>query len=416
MSVVIFAHGHRDFSKGGAETAAYNLFSGYLEEGIDAYLFSRTDEQLGWAELTKLKEKEYLIKLDTFEYEMFISKSSLRTFKLVGDELEKLDPKVIHFHHFFFFGLDFILYLMARFATAKFIITLHEFLGMCANDGQMIKNNGQLCYRSTEIDCSQCTGKPIQLIGQRNLTIRAVLNKFDHIISPSKFLADWYVSWGVDFSKMKVIENGQILPNAPERMESKGVIRFSYFGQINPYKGVDVLLAAFKQLDEEERKKVTLNIYGANLEKQTQEFQDSITGLVGELKGVVNLKGSYLPNQLTDLMMQNDVLIIPSIWWENSPMVIQEAFSHGLPVVSSNIGGMKEKVSDGFNGLHFSVGDPVSLADKIRLCLEGNNRLLSELKLNVKKPKTNLEIACEHISLFSALDNKNIRISEALND
>ena len=53
----------------------------------------------------------------------------------------------------------------------------------------------------------------------------------------------------------------------------------------------------------------------------------------------------------------------PSIWWENSPLVIQEAFQHGRPVICSDIGGMAEKVTDGVNGLHFRAGDPDSLAE-----------------------------------------------------
>jgi len=58
--------------------------------------------------------------------------------------------------------------------------------------------------------------------------------------------------------------------------------------------------------------------------------------------------------------------VVPSIWWENSPLVIQEAFLHGRPVICSDIGGMSEKVTDGVNGLHFRVGDPYSLADALR--------------------------------------------------
>jgi glycosyltransferase involved in cell wall biosynthesis len=58
--------------------------------------------------------------------------------------------------------------------------------------------------------------------------------------------------------------------------------------------------------------------------------------------------------------------VVPSIWWENSPLVIQEAFMHGRPVICSDIGGMAEKVIDGVNGLHFTAGDPRSLATVLR--------------------------------------------------
>ena len=58
--------------------------------------------------------------------------------------------------------------------------------------------------------------------------------------------------------------------------------------------------------------------------------------------------------------------MVPSIWWENSPLVIQEAFLHGRPVICSDIGGMAEKVDHDVNGLHFPVGDPDALARTIQ--------------------------------------------------
>ena len=57
-----------------------------------------------------------------------------------------------------------------------------------------------------------------------------------------------------------------------------------------------------------------------------------------------------------------DFVVVPSIWWENSPIVIQEALAVGRPVICSNIGGMAEKVSPGVAGLHFQVGDAADLA------------------------------------------------------
>jgi glycosyltransferase involved in cell wall biosynthesis len=65
-------------------------------------------------------------------------------------------------------------------------------------------------------------------------------------------------------------------------------------------------------------------------------------------------------------MANVDWVVVPSIWWENAPLVIQEAFIHKRPVICSDIGGMAEKVTDGVNGLHFRAGDPLSLAETIR--------------------------------------------------
>ena len=76
----------------------------------------------------------------------------------------------------------------------------------------------------------------------------------------------------------------------------------------------------------------------------------------------MTLAGKYDHDDLPRLMAEIDWVVVPSRWWENSPLVIQEAFLHGRPVICSDIGGMAEKVTDGVDGLHFRVGDPRSLA------------------------------------------------------
>ena len=77
------------------------------------------------------------------------------------------------------------------------------------------------------------------------------------------------------------------------------------------------------------------------------------------------MAGRYGHDKLPALMAAVDWVVVPSIWWENSPLVIQEAFAFGRPVICSDIGGMAEKVDDGVNGLHFRARDVESLATAI---------------------------------------------------
>jgi glycosyltransferase involved in cell wall biosynthesis len=69
-------------------------------------------------------------------------------------------------------------------------------------------------------------------------------------------------------------------------------------------------------------------------------------------------------------MARIDWVVVPSIWWENSPLVIQEAFLHGRPVICSDIGGMAEKVADDIDGLHFRRGDAEHLATVMQRAVE----------------------------------------------
>ena len=85
-----------------------------------------------------------------------------------------------------------------------------------------------------------------------------------------------------------------------------------------------------------------LMIFGGNLEKQPEAFQKKFNELTEKAGNRVRFYGSYRSAELPSLMKDVDWLIIPSIWWENSPVVIQEAFLHGRPIIASNIGGMAE--------------------------------------------------------------------------
>jgi len=78
-------------------------------------------------------------------------------------------------------------------------------------------------------------------------------------------------------------------------------------------------------------------------------------------------------------------VLIPSIWWENSPLVIQEAFFHRRPVICSDVGGMAEKVRDGIDGMHFRVGDAFSLARTIEAATT-NPRLWRSLRDGIGEP------------------------------
>jgi glycosyltransferase involved in cell wall biosynthesis len=91
-------------------------------------------------------------------------------------------------------------------------------------------------------------------------------------------------------------------------------------------------------------------------------YQDKIADLLEAAQANVTMVGSYQPSQLPWLMREIDWVVVASRWWENSPLVIQEAFMQRRPVICSGIGGMAEKVANEVNGLHFAVGDADNLA------------------------------------------------------
>jgi glycosyltransferase involved in cell wall biosynthesis len=93
---------------------------------------------------------------------------------------------------------------------------------------------------------------------------------------------------------------------------------------------------------------------------------------------------------------------MPSTWWENAPVVIQEAFHHGRPVIASDIGGMAEKVRDRVDGLHFRAGVAESLAECLERALRDPD-LWERLRLRVRRPPSAAECAAAHVALYDQL-------------
>ncbi|MEA2788051.1 MAG: hypothetical protein QOG73_457, partial [Acetobacteraceae bacterium] len=91
-----------------------------------------------------------------------------------------------------------------------------------------------------------------------------------------------------------------------------------------------------------------------------------------------------------------------SVWWENAPLVIQEAFAHGRPVICSNVGGMAEAVGNGTDGLHFSRGDARSLAQTMQKAVETPG-LWQRLRDGIQPVRTIQDAADDHFALYTGL-------------
>ena len=92
--------------------------------------------------------------------------------------------------------------------------------------------------------------------------------------------------------------------------------------------------------------------------------------------------GGYNNEDIAKIFSEIDVLVVPSIWYENSPLVIQEAFLAKVPVIASWIGGIPELVQNGINGLLFKPGDKKELQEKMEYVI-GNPDFLRKARENI---------------------------------
>lgn len=414
MRVLVISHGHPAFSIGGAEMASYNLFSGLNQvPGVEAFYLARAAHPVVRHRQTPLMSlrqgpRETFLWADDYDHALLSNRATDDLSGAFRRYLLDTRPDVVHFHHFIGLGIEALWEVRQTLPDATIVVTFHEYLSICLHHGQMVKTQKKrLCSRATPADCHACFPdvSPAQIF-ERELFLKTHLGLADAFVSPSHFLIDRYVKWGLPAEKFTMLENGiDVAKIAPARSVPPGGrrSRFGFFGQITEFKGLHILLDAIGRVSEKAwSDDAALCIFGGNLENQPEAFRKSFEELITKAGRRAKFYGSYSAEDLPDLMRQVDWVVVPSIWWENSPLVIQEAFLHGRPLLTSDIGGMKEKVVDGVNGLHFRVGSAEDLADKITYLLE-DPAAWERLRQGATAPIGHEDAARQHLALYRRL-------------
>lgn len=421
--ILVISHAHPDFSLGGGELAAYNLFQRYREHPAveHAWFLGRIDRgrsATGALGLRRLDEYLWEQSISDWHLMQAQHRDSLTT--RFADLIRALRPTIVHAHHYMHLGLGFLRVIKQVDPSIRVYMTLHEYMAICRNNGQMVKTDGRhLCSRASDEECHRCF--PEQSVEDFWLRKHIFMRHFDLIdgfVSPSRFLRQRYIDWGIDPSRITVIENGQAdEPVLPPRQLEQGDSRnrFGFFGQLTPYKGLHVPLEGLLQLDEARRRGIVLEVHGANLELQTPEYRDRVQALLQPLieQGVVQWMGSYAPHELRSRMKGVDWVVVPSTWWENSPMVIQEAFLGGRPVLVSDIGGMAEKVRHDVDGLQIAVGNSSQWA-RAMAAVAASADAWDRLRLGIGKPMTHEQCASAHLQLFERRPSGSDQVISAL--
>lgn len=325
--------------------------------------------------------------------------------------LRAVKPDVVHLHHTMFFGYDILREIKNSLPDAPIVYTLHEFMPICNRQGQMLRTmDEEPCMEESPRRCHECYPDiSQQTFFMRKKFIQSHMAVVDRFIAPSKFLADRYIDWGIPAEKVMVEEYGRSMP-AGKSTDSQRRYRdrFAFFGQLTHFKGLQVVLDAMALLQrdrggiddpllaaleraasmnaetaDDPRPVPHVQVFGANLDLQPGTFQTRIKELLDTTKDRVTFVGKYDHESLAGIMSEVDWVIIPSIWWENSPLVIQEAFHFRRPIIASDIGGMAEKVTDDVDGLHFRANHVPSLASVIERAA-GDPALWERLRAGIK--------------------------------
>jgi glycosyltransferase involved in cell wall biosynthesis len=424
MRVLLMSRYHPELIRGGAQQIAYELFQELrTRKGFDVTLLAAIDSTTpslykSGARITGFDGRPGEFLFLSRDYDQVWQKTS--DVLLVESFVEFLNltkPDVVHFHHFMRFGIDFLTLTRRVLPKAQILLTFHEFLSICAADGHMVRvTDRSLCTRASAIRCHQCLPeRPPEHYFMRDMWMKTHLDAVDFFTTPSRFMIEQYVNWGLPQNKFVEVSNGQLITNstAQNSIMPPRRNRFGFFGQLVDVKGLDILLDAAGILRSEGFDEFLIEINGDNLQfasellrQRVEAFQRAEAARPIQSRNVV-FNGSYHPHQVGVRMARVDWCIVPSVWWEVFCLVISEAWASGRPVIASNAGGPAERIKDGVDGLLFELGDARSLAHVIkRACSEEG--LWEHLADSIVPPPGREIMATEFIQIYGTKNGQKI--------
>jgi len=413
MRVLVVAHNHPDLHPGGTEIFAHDLFRELrARPGIEALFLAATNrvhrEPRPGTSFQAVTDAPDEVVLWSGHFDHFYL-SQVDTYGVVPQLaalLREFRPDVVHIHHVLLLGVEFIAVIRRVLPQARIVMTLHDYYAICAHDGLMMRPKGrERCERASPNRCSGCFPEiSADRFLLRERYLKTLLAQVDRFIAPSRFIKDRFIAWGLPEAAIDVVPNGR--PEAPvaaHRASPDGRRSvFGYFGNLNPWKGAPVLLRAVQRLIAEGRQDFELRLHGG-APFQAESFVEEVDDLARAVEPHVVRLGPYRREELPALMEAVDWVVMPSIWWENAPLVIQEAFHHRRPVIASGIGGMAEAVTDGRDGLHVRPDDPVALARTMAQAMD-EPQLWNRLVESIRPPPTIAETADRHLRLYGDFD------------
>ena len=337
----------------------------------------------------------------------------------IGQVLDAVQPDVVHVHNLL--NLSFDLPELAKARGAAVVATLHDYTLVCPSGGQRVhRDERHVCHEIDTTRCARCfcqspffeqmtvgrvatvtrlpgvvqqtaRGVGRRLPGVAGLVARAVgrvavprvtasdiarrlddarrvFEQVDRFVAPSTSLANEFERLGVDRAKLQVSDYGFRRFASPPRATVGSRLRLGFVGSIVWHKGLHVLLEAVQGLTSSDWE---LRIFG-----DTDVSPGYASSLRAQATGLpVHFMGAFDHDDAGLVFAGIDVLVVPSLWLENSPLVIHEAFMAGVPVVGSRIGGTADLVRHGETGLLYDPSSSDALCETLQLLVSDRSRV-----------------------------------------
>ncbi len=388
MKVLQVIHGYPMRYNAGSEVYTQTLSHGLAARGHEVHVFTREEDPFGvdFRMRTEVDEGEPRITLHVVNHPR--SRDRYRESGIdqrFAELLDRLRPDVVHIGHLNHLSTSLVFEASGR--GIPVVYTLHDYWVMCPRgqlmqmhsadphdpwavcDGQEDRKCAERCYAryfsgdpaEREHDVAHWT----DWVRRRMLHVREVVEHVDLFLAPARFLLHRYVDdFGLPEHKIAYLDYGFDRRRLAGRRRVEGEpFTFGYIGTHIAAKGIDRLIRAFGQLHGAPR----LRIWGRPRGQETTALRELAATLPGDAADRIEWLPEYRNQAIVpDVFDRVDAIVVPSIWWENSPLVIHEAQQARVPVITADVGGLAEYVHHEVNGLLFRHRDADALAAQMQ--------------------------------------------------
>ena len=352
--------------------------------------------------------------------------------KIFGDWLDTFQPQIVHVFHLMGLGLSLIEECRRR--EIPVFVQMMDYWFLCPTV-QLLRHDGSLCDGPETEACLECLApndygyqtlsifskeksfveapEPAAGLQSTNLAgklaerealrarpkfIRSMLDGVTGLVAPSVFLRDFFLKHGYRKEQMRHLPYGVDLPEGRLRslpVNGEGTVTFGFFGSVNPQKGLEILISAFRD-SRCDRFQLVVRGNMSHFPKYAKRIR-----AFAEVDPRIQFLGPFAHEGLAEALSSIDVLVVPSVWYENTPFVVLEAFAAGRPVICSDLGGLSELVEDKVNGRLFRPGDPGDLMNILK-DFEEDEEMLERLASGIRPVRTLEDNMQEFLELWES--------------